>query len=348
MLQKILQEIEKKIIGYFPEKWSDKDVLFWIGEKRFKIDSEALNKNLNNPIRDFILRGGKRWRPVLFLSSLNLFGLDWKKYLDVAAALEIAHNGTLMIDDIEDRAELRRGEPTIHRIFGIDAAINAGNTMYFLPLRILEERQYKNGEQRLKILQIYSEEMINVHFGQTIDIKWHNKPTEVSVEEYLEMCRLKTGGLSRMAVRMACVLADKNEEFENSFKKFAELAGIAFQIKDDALEFEGKQKLFGKSFGNDISEGKMSLPVILALKKVSKKDKNKLLKTLKIHTKNRLLIKNAMNVIKKSGAVEESLQYAENLVDKDWKNIQPYLPKDKEEELEDFKKITYSLVKRNK
>jgi len=344
----MLEEIEKKIHKYFPEKWSEKDVLFWIGDKRFEIDLEALNKNLNNPVRDFILRGGKRWRPTLFLVSLNLFGLNWKEYLDVAVALELAHNGTLIIDDIEDSAELRRGKPTIHKMFGVDVAINAGNTMYFLPLCILQKRKYKDQQQELKILQIYNEEMVNVHFGQTVDITWHNRPAKVKVEEYLEMCRLKSGGLVRMATRMACVLAGKNQDFENNFKKFAELAGIAFQIKDDALEFAENGKEFGKSFGNDISEGKMSLPVIFTLKKVSEKDKKKLLKIIGMHTKNKKLLKEAMNIIKKSGAVKESLKYAEDLIDKAWQDIKPHLPKDRPKELEDFKEITYSLVKRNK
>ena len=344
----MLEEIEQEIKKYFPEKWSEEDVLFWIGEKRFEIDVDSLNSNLNSPVRDFILRGGKRWRPVLFLSSLNLFGLDWKEYLDVAAALEIAHNGTLIVDDIEDRAELRRGKLTSYKIFGIDVAVNAGNTMYFLPLRILGERRYKSGDEKLKILKIYNEEMINVHFGQAIDIKWHNDPIEVDVEKYLEMCRLKTGALVRMAVRMACILSGKSDEFETHFKGFAELAGVAFQIKDDALEFGKNQKLFGKILGNDIMEGKMSLPVILALKRIPDKDKVKLLKILKKHTKNRFLINKAMSIIRKSGAVEESLKYAEDLIDEAWQDIEPYFPKDKERELNEFKEITYSLVKRSK
>jgi len=106
--------------------------------------------------------------------------------------------------------------------------------------------------------------------------------------------------------------------------------------------------LFGKKFGNDISEGKMSLPVILAINKISKKDKSKLLKTLKMHTTNRLLVKNAMSIIKKSGAIEESLKYAEDLIDEAWQKIEPKIKKYNNKDIEDFKDITYYLVKRNK
>jgi len=344
----MIEEIEKKLSEYFSEKWSEKDVLFWIGEKRFEIDVDSLNNNLNSPVRDFILRGGKRWRPILFLSSLKLFGLNWKDYLDVAAALEIAHNGTLIIDDIEDRADLRRAKPTIHKIFGTDVAINAGNGAFFMSLIILQKRRYKNDQQKLKMLQIYNEEMINVHFGQAMDISWHSNPHLITVNKYLEMTRLKTGGLVRMAARMTCVLAEKDKKFENNFKKFAELAGIAFQIKDDALEFEKNKKLFGKSFGNDISEGKMSLPVIFTLQKVTKKERDKLLKILSMHTKRRLILKKAISIIRKSGAIQKSLNYAENLIDKAWQEIEPYLSKEREKEFLEFKEITYSLVKRNK
>lgn len=343
----MLKEIEKTIKKYFSQKLSKKDIEFWIGKPRFNIDLEAINKNLNEPIRDFLLRGGKRWRPTLFLTSLNLFGLDWKKYLDIAFALELAHNATLIIDDLEDNAELRRGKPVCHKIFGVDVAVNAGNIIHFLPLQILQKRKYQNNAQKLKILQIYNNEMINVYFGQTLDIFWHNNPKIISVNEYLEMCRLKTGGLVRMAVRMACVLANKNDKFENDFKKFAELAGIAFQIKDDSLEFTSDEKTFGKSFGNDITEGKMSLPVVLALKKSNKKTNTRLLYILTCHTRDKKLIKEAFAIIKKTRAVEEAIKYANQLINKAWQDLEPILPKNKKKELEEFKNLTYFLVKRD-
>ena len=344
----MLQEIERKIKEYFPPKWTKKNVLFWLGETRFDVDIEAINETLNKPVRDFILRGGKRWRPTLFLTSIALFGLNWKKYLDIAVALELAHNGTLIIDDIEDNAELRRGKPVFHKIFGVDVAINTGTTIHLLPLKILEKRKYQNEHQKLRILQIYNEEMTNVYFGQTTDIFWHNHPKDITINKYLEMCRLKTGGLIRMAVRMACVLANKREKFEDEFKKFAEFAGIAFQIKDDALEFISNEKTFGKSFGNDIKEGKLSLPVILALKKLDEDNKKKLLDILKSHTGDQKSIKQAVDMIKKSGAVEKSTEYADNLVNKAWEEIQIKLPKNHKEELNEFKETTYFLVKRDK
>jgi len=342
----MLQEIEQTIIKYFPQKWEKKNISFWIRKSRFNIDLEVLNKNLNIPVRDFLLRGGKRWRPVLFLITLKLLGVNWKKYLDVAFALELAHNATLIIDDIEDSAELRRGKPVCHKIFGIDIAVNTGVIIHFLPLKILLEKRDLTEKQRLKILRIYSEEMINIYFGQTLDIAWHKNPKIIEINKYLEMARLKTGGLIRMAMRIACVLANKDEKFEKNLVSFAELAGIAFQIKDDALEFTSNEKIFGKSFGNDITEGKISLPIIFALQNSNLEIKTRLLQILKLHTRNKITLKEAMNIIKQSGAVEQSLAYADNLIEKSWRGIETKLPQNKY--LEDFKNITYFLVKRDK
>ena len=343
----MLKEIEREIARHFSLKWSKKDILFWMGKSRFDIDVLSLDKNLREPIKDFILRGGKRWRPILFLTTLKLLGLDWKKYIDIAFAIELAHNATLIIDDIEDSADLRRGKPTCHKIFGVDIAVNAGNTIYFLPIKILQERNYKNNQQKLKVLQIYSEEMINVHFGQALDITWHRKPHLIKIKQYMEMTRLKTGGLIRMAGRMACVMANK-ENLEKNIIRFSELAGIAFQIKDDALELESSEEVFGKSFGNDISEGKISLPVIFALQELTPNKKDRLLKILSLHTKEKELLKEAVDMIKESGAVGTSLKYADNLIDSAWQEIEIHLPKNRKEALEDFKKITYFLVKRSK
>lgn len=343
----MLKDVEETLEKYFSSEWDEKDILSWINKKRFDLDIPALNANLREPVKDFLLRGGKRWRPVLFLTILKLLGADWKKYLDIAVAIELAHNGTLIIDDIEDFAELRRGKPTCHLAFGLDTAVNAGMTIHFLPLRILLTKGGLAEKQKLQFAEIYTEEIINVYFGQTLDIAWHKRPRPITVEEYLEMTRLKTGGLVRMAGRLACVIA-RREDLENVIVNFSELAGIAFQIKDDALEFESDEKTFGKSFGNDISEGKISLPVIFALQKMSGSEREWLLHTLGLHTKDQEILGKAMDMIKGSGAVQESLAYAEELVDDSWKEIELKLSDRKEEDVEEFKHMTYSLVKRAK
>lgn len=343
----MLKDVEEVIQRYFSSEWIEADVLSWIGKKRFELDIPALNASLREPVSDFLLRGGKRLRPVLFLTILKLLRADWKKHLDIAVALEAAHNGTLIIDDIEDSAELRRGKPTCHRAFGLDIAVNAGVAIHFLPIRLLLKKEGLAERQQLRLMEIYAEELINVYFGQALDVAWHKTPRPITMNQYLEMTRLKTGGLLRMAGRMACVIAGR-EDLEAAIVDFSELVGVAYQIKDDALEFESNEETFGKSFGNDIKEGKMSLPMTLALKKLPRQERDWLLHTLGAHTSDRVVLKKAMDLVKGSGAVQESLAYAEKLVDDSWEKIEPKLSGAKDADVEDFKKITYYLVKRVK
>lgn len=340
----MIKKIETEIGRYFPKKWREKDAAYFIGKPRFQIDINALNGNFNEPARDFIFRGGKRWRPVLFLLTLKLFGTKYENYLDIASAIELAHNATLIIDDIEDNASLRRGRPACHKIFGVDTAVNSGVLLHLLPLNILLKSKLTK-QRRAKLYQIYAEEIINVYFGQTIDISWHKKfPKNIGVEKYMEMCRLKTGGLARMALRMACVLSGKNGEVERKFARFGELLGIAFQIKDDVLDLTADGG-FGKSYGNDIIEGKISLPVVLAIKSLNPAEKKRLIKILGLRAKTEKSISEAIRLIKKSGAIEKSLKYADELAEKSWKSIEKNIPKGPAKEK--FKEITYFSVKRN-
>jgi len=342
----MLSEIEKTIRKYFPANWSKKQVIFFLKTIGFKIDLTAVNKGLNIPVRDFVLRGGKRLRPILFLKSLEILGVDYKKFFNLAVAIELAHNGTLILDDIEDNGELRRGKPSCHKKFGLDVATNTGATLYTLPLTlILNNPKLLKEKQIIRLCKIYSEEMTNVGFGQSMDIYWHNNPkVKVTDEKYLEMVRLKTGSLMRMSLRMACAVADKSEKVEECFKKFGESIGMAFQIRDDSLDLIAKDKRFGKSYGNDITEGKMSLPVVFALKSASKRDKSELLEILNKHTKDAKKIKKAISIILKKDAVGKSIEYANKLVDEAWLSMK----KDCRtfEKINELKDLTYFFVKR--
>jgi len=340
----MIEEINKTIKKYFPARWTKKYIEFFIGKPRFLVNVKAIDNSLNAPLRNFILRGGKRWRPVLFLTLLKLFGLDYKKYLDIAFSIELVHNGTLIIDDIEDSAELRRGEKTCHKIFGLDVAVNVGAAAHFLATQIIAKNNKLTEMQKLRILKIYNEEIIKVYFGQSLDIYWHKKPQLITKEEYLEMCRLKTGGLVRMAVRIASAVANKSHKLEKDLEKFAELIGVAFQVIDDSLDLINSDKL-GKSFGNDITEGKLSLPVVLALHKIDKQKKERLIEILKSHTHNLRLLKEANKIIKDSGTPKDAIIYAGNLAETAWQKIEKKLPQN--ETLKELKNLVDFLISRD-
>ena len=316
--------IEKTIEKYIPKEINDNN---FKSKSRYKIDFSALNYGISNPLWDFLSYGGKRWRPVLFLLISESLGADMNKISDFLVIPEIAHNGTIIIDDIEDNADLRRGKPALHKVYGEDTAINCGNAMYFLPLQVVEDHKGKLSIETLyRVYSIYLEEMRNLHYGQALDITWHKGvlKKEPNVDEYLQMTAFKTGTLSRMAARMAVALSEKDEKIEAKFGKFAESIGIAFQIQDDLLDLtttEKEREAFGKSYGNDISEGKRSLAVIYALLTLEKSKKDKLIKILNSHTRDKKLIMEAITIIKETGAIESSREMANKLVLESWKEI---------------------------
>ena len=233
----------------------------------------------------------------------------------------------MVVDDIEDDAILRRGKPCLHKTFGTDTAINAGNAMYFLPLKILLKKKNLTNGQKIRLMDIYCEEMINVHFGQSLDIDWHKNPKKQHKHKRIHGDVQTENRISRENEHSFCLRPSQQEQkIEKAYGKFAESVGIAFQIKDDILDLTGDKK-FGKSFGNDITEGKFSLPVIFALKNLEKDKKENLLKILKLHTRNIREIKEAIKIIKESKAVEKSMNYADRLGALAWNELERYIPK---------------------
>lgn len=236
----------------------------WFGRFFGKLPSSpspAIARALNAPSRELIGRGGKRWRPLLLALSARAFGRG-DGALSLAPVVELAHNGSLIVDDIEDGSDLRRGGPAIHLVFGADAAVNDGNLLYFLPLALIDEFPAPP-ELRLRLYESYSAAMRRLHLGQTMDIQWHRSPEFLPTEEeYLSMCALKTGVLSRAAAELGVIAAGAEPGAAERLGLLFESMGVAFQIIDDVKNLRTGNP--GKRRGDDIVEGKKSLPVLLA------------------------------------------------------------------------------------
>ena len=239
----IINYIENKkfIIESIIEKYIPKEINKdnFKANYRYEPDFTSLNYGISRPLWEFLNYGGKRWRPALFLLICEALEANMDLVNDFLIIPEIAHNGTIIIDDIEDGADLRRGNPALHKIYGEDISINCGNAMYFLPLQVINEHKDKIDIHTLyKVYSLYFEEMTNLHYGQALDIDWHKGiiNNEPNVDQYLQMAAFKTGTLSRMSARMAVVLSEKDIKLESKFGRFAENIGIAFQIQDDILE----------------------------------------------------------------------------------------------------------------
>ena len=177
-VEKILKEktqlVDRCIEKYIPRKFTEESLLFRLSPPRYRIDLEALNKAIAEPFWDFLDRGGKRWRPALFILVCEAFHANSEEFLDYAVIPEVIHNGTLIADDIEDSSKLRRGKPCTYKLFGLDVAVNLSDLMYYVPLLVLsEKRSYISPEKARKIYEIYIQEMVNLSLGQATDIAWH-------------------------------------------------------------------------------------------------------------------------------------------------------------------------------
>ncbi len=348
-LENLRPEIDKIIEKYLPKKATKRWLKFTFGKPRYAYSLKTAQKALLEPAWEFLERGGKRWRPVLFLLLIEALGGEKEKFKDFCIIPELIHQGSLIVDDIEDQGELRRGRPCLHKIYGEDLALNVGNFLYFFPLILL--RKYKEKikpEVLLRLYQTYIQEMINISFGQGTDILWHKgKEREIKEKEYLQMCAFKTGCLARMAAKMAAILAEKDEETIEKVGKMAEAMGVAFQIQDDILDItlSGKEReKFGKSFGNDIKEGKRTLMVIYTLKKAKKKERERLIEILNKHTDDIREKKEAIKIIKKYGAIDYARKVARKIVKEGWENLERILPES--EAKTKLKEFIYFLIQR--
>ena len=347
--EKVLKEktdsIDTVIERYIPRIFSENAVLFKINPPYYAHYLEALNKAIAEPIWDFLDRGGKRWRPSLFLLILEALGKNPEDFVDFAIIPEVVHNGTIMIDDIEDASELRRGKPCTYKIYGLDIAINAGNAMYYLPLLPLIENRIKVSTEKLcKIYEIYVQGMISLSLGQAMDIAWHKgiaNADEIEEREYLQMCAYKTGSLARMAAEIAAVLADANDELVKRLGRFAESIGVTFQMQDDLLDLTSTKFTEKKGgHGQDITEGKRSLIVIHTLRVADVKDRERLLEILKMHTSDQRFRDEAITMIQKYSSIEYVRQFARKMVEDSWREVEKLLPaSDAKQKLRAFAKF---------
>jgi geranylgeranyl diphosphate synthase type I len=310
--------IDEEIARILPRALSADDVAQRFGPPSYEYDEGALTAALTEPVWDLLDRGGKRWRPVLFLLAAKGFGGDPESLLPYATIPEILHTGTIIVDDVEDGATLRRGEPAVHRRYGTDIALNAGNALYFVPLKVLtDDPGGLPAETRLRASDMLTHELNRTHLGQGTDIRWHNGDrVDMTEAEYLEMCACKTGCLGRIATRLAAIVTEQDEDAEGHVADYAESLSIAFQIADDVLDVEhslDRTGDFGKAFGNDIREGKRTLMVIHAVQHGSEADGDRLREILTADESSDDDVLDAIDVLQATGSIEFARERAAEL-----------------------------------
>ncbi|MBR1536135.1 MAG: polyprenyl synthetase family protein [Treponema sp.] len=310
-----LQKIEDVLNSCLP-KTSNSD---WKDLSFGQIDSCVNDSHLSNlirPCKNLVDLGGKRWRPLLLVLCSELVGKgSVEKAYSLTPLVEFAHTASLIHDDIEDGADTRRGKAASHIAFGLDVALNAGSWLYFEATTCIKKLKNSDSE-KLALYELFLEELRRLHLGQAMDILWHRNPALIpTVGEYTAMVRNKTGTLSRMAVKLGAFAGGASREEGEKAGKLAEDIGTGFQIIDDVINLTSGNP--GKKRGDDIVEGKKSLPVLIHLQKNpdDKEKLSKLFEKARSEGINSSAVEEAISILTKSGSVQEARERGNAIIE---------------------------------
>jgi geranylgeranyl diphosphate synthase, type II len=237
--------------------------------QNFELPNEP--KNLYQPLNYFFSLGGKRIRPLLTLLATDLFNIDYKKAIHGAMAIEFFHNFSLIHDDIMDEAPLRRKMPTVHQKWNNNIAILSGDVLL---VKAYQELCKQEPRHLKTLIDLFNKTAIEVCEGQQMDMDFE-KRNLVSIEEYIEMIRLKTSVLIGCSLQIGAIIADAGLKNQELIYQFGENLGIAFQIQDDLLDLFANPENFGKQVGGDIITDKKTILTLKAIELIGLNEYNR-------------------------------------------------------------------------
>lgn len=216
---------------------------------------------LYDPLRYFLQIGGKRIRPALVILGQKLFSPSASEAYPQALSIELFHNFTLIHDDIMDNAPLRRGQQTVHEKWNSNIGILSGDALLIMAYQKLAEGA---GERLESLMEVFNSTALQVCEGQQMDMDFEER-LDVTINEYIEMIRLKTSVLLGGALEIGAIMADASDAHRGAIRQFGENIGIAFQIKDDILDLYADPDKFGKQVGGDVIANKKTMLFLSAL-----------------------------------------------------------------------------------
>ena len=253
----------------------------YTSDQILKIINEALDSlpydrqpaSLYEPVKYVLSLGGKRIRPVLMLLTYNLFKEQPEDIVMPALGLETYHNYTLLHDDLMDKADLRRGHPTVHKKWDANTAILSGDSMLVLAY---QRMQQVPDAYLPRVMNLFSETALEIGEGQQYDMDFETR-LDVTEDEYIEMIRLKTSVLLACAMKIGAILGDASETDAELLYNVGEKLGLAFQLQDDLLDVYGDPKVFGKAIGGDIASNKKTYMLINAVNRANPEQREELM-----------------------------------------------------------------------
>jgi len=337
LLQPLADRVQQHIEHFLPRRLDSSSIERWVGLAQWEHEPEAQNVLLATPIWDLLDRKGKRWRPVFGLLMLEALGVASQEYEALLSVmLELHHTGSLIIDDIQDSSQLRRGEECIHLRYGTDIAISAANTVYFLPLLLIRDHPRLSEEQRLSIYEIVNRQFVRAHLGQAQDIYRALRLEKLDLDspsfarlggKILQGYAFKTGAVLAGAAEIACVIAGSSQPCRQACAAFARAFGTAFQIIDDVHNL-GASRRWRKAPGEDIAEGKLTYLLYSTLKRLATPERLRLCNLLSCAEQRQQpeRVTEAIALITSTQARAHCSDVAQTMVDEEWLTLSRFLP----------------------
>jgi octaprenyl-diphosphate synthase len=253
--------------------------------------------------------GGKRLRPTLLLLCSKLFGPTTQSTIRLGAVVEMIHTATLVHDDVIDFAKTRRGRPSINVVWGNHTSVLAGDWLYMQAFQVaLRERNF----HILDVLIALTQAMVE---GELIQLERIGK-IDISEADYMELVDRKTACLFAACARLGAVVSGAEEEIETRMADFGWNLGIAFQLVDDVLDFTSREKILGKPVGNDLREGKVTLPLIYALESATADERHLIETVLADKSYDQVPFLNVLQMLHRYKGVERTMERAQSFTDK--------------------------------
>jgi len=262
---------------------------------------------LVNSVSHYIISsGGKRLRPLLLLLSARACGYKGDQHITAAAIIEFIHTATLLHDDVVDESDLRRGQHTANSVFGNQASVLVGDFLYSRSFQLMVDIG------QMRIMDILADATNTIAEGEVLQLMNCRNP-ETTEEQCIEVIYRKTAKLFEAGVAIGALLADQTRAVEDAFIEYGKQLGTAFQLVDDALDYDSNRDQLGKNIGDDLAEGKPTLPLIHALHRSSSSEQ--ILIRDAIENGGRDQIDTIIEAVKSSGAIAYTMQRARQASD---------------------------------
>ena len=279
-------------------------------KKEFNETDKLIKKQINSDVnripklsKHIIDLGGKRLRPMLTISCAKMLKIRNKNHIKLAAAVELLHTATLLHDDVVDESVYRRGEKTSHTLWDNKSSILVGDFLLGRAFQLMVETN------SIECLSILSKAAAIIAEGEVLQLVETNN-INIKETNYIKIIESKTAALFSSACEVGGVVSGANKSQKKKLFNFGKNLGTAFQLTDDALDYEGSSSKMGKNNGDDFYEGKVTLPVILALKNADKKEKDFWEKTFNKKVRNKTDLRIAKKIIKDKDTINQTLKLA--------------------------------------